>query len=193
MKHEAHKQETRKSRRTMIVSTGYKAKQDLDEGNADGTKVNNGYKRGLLSCHTAVALCAPALCSSAISSADQLSSIWPDNQLCNICKHLYSFGAVIPHIVCRGARMVGLPCITPSPHSLAAHNATHHPVDATKYFRCGASVGACLDGSCQACCEDICRDVWGLRQQLVGAAGSQQDAITEPILRAAVVRGPCIP
>ena len=80
-------------------------------------------------------------------------------------------------------------CLTVLQHTML-HN---HPVDATKYFRCGASVGACLDGSCQACCEDICRDVWGLRQQLVGAAGSQQDAITEPILRAAVVRGPCIP
>ncbi len=30
----------------MTVSTEYKARQDLDEGDADGTKLHNEYKRG---------------------------------------------------------------------------------------------------------------------------------------------------
>ena len=54
------------------------------------------------------------------------------------------------------------------------------------------SGGACLDGGGQAGCEDICRNMWGLRQQLVGATGSQQDAVTEPILRATHVGTACI-
>ncbi len=50
-KHEAHKQEKRKSRRNITVSTEYKARQDLDEGDADGTKLYNAYKRGELLIH----------------------------------------------------------------------------------------------------------------------------------------------
>ena len=50
-KHEAHKQEMRKSRRNMTVSTEYKARQDLDEGDADGTELYNEYKRGELLIH----------------------------------------------------------------------------------------------------------------------------------------------
>lgn len=84
----------------MIVSTGYKARQDLDEGNADGTKLNNEYKRGVLSCHTAVALCTPALCSSAFGPANHFSSIWPNDRLYKIRDHSHSFDAVIPNVVC---------------------------------------------------------------------------------------------
>jgi len=50
-KHETHKQEKRKSGRNMTVSTEYKARQDLDEGDADGTKHYNEYKRGELLIH----------------------------------------------------------------------------------------------------------------------------------------------
>jgi len=50
-KREAHKQEKRKSRRSMTVSTEYKARQDLDEGDADGTKLKKEYKRGELLIH----------------------------------------------------------------------------------------------------------------------------------------------
>ena len=50
-KHEAHKQEKRKSRRNMTVSTEYKARQDLDEGDADGTNLYNEYKTGELLIH----------------------------------------------------------------------------------------------------------------------------------------------
>ena len=35
----------------MTVSTEYKARQDLDEGDADGTKHYNEYKRGELLIH----------------------------------------------------------------------------------------------------------------------------------------------
>ena len=47
-KHEAGKREKRKSRRSMTGSTEYKARQDLDESDADGTKLYNEYKRGEL-------------------------------------------------------------------------------------------------------------------------------------------------
>ncbi len=50
-KHETHKQEKRKSRRNTAGSTEYKARQDLDEGDADGTKLYNEYKRGELLVH----------------------------------------------------------------------------------------------------------------------------------------------
>jgi len=50
-KHETHKQEKRKSRKSTTVSTEYKARQDLDEGDADGTKLYNEYKRGELLIH----------------------------------------------------------------------------------------------------------------------------------------------
>ena len=51
MKHETHKHEKRKSRRSTAGSTEYKARQDLDEGDADGTKLYNEYKRGELLVH----------------------------------------------------------------------------------------------------------------------------------------------
>ncbi len=50
-KHEAHKHEKRKSRRNMTVSTEYKARQDLEKGDADGTKLYNEYNRGELLIH----------------------------------------------------------------------------------------------------------------------------------------------
>ncbi len=50
-KHETHKHEKRKSRRNTAGSTEYKARQDLDEGDADGTELYNEYKRGELFIH----------------------------------------------------------------------------------------------------------------------------------------------
>ena len=50
-KHETHTQEKRKSRRNTVGSTEYKARQDLDEGDAGGTKLYNEYKRGELLMH----------------------------------------------------------------------------------------------------------------------------------------------
>jgi len=50
-KHEAGKQEKRKSKRSMTSSTEYKARQDLDERDADGTKLYNEYRRGALLIH----------------------------------------------------------------------------------------------------------------------------------------------
>ncbi|DBB17572.1 TPA: hypothetical protein ACH3X3_002627 [Trebouxia sp. C0006] len=50
-KHETHTQEKRKSRRNTAGSTEYKARQDLDERDADGTKIYNEYKRGELLIH----------------------------------------------------------------------------------------------------------------------------------------------
>ncbi len=50
-KHETHTQQKRKSRRNTVGSTEYKARQDLDEGDADGTKLYNEYKRGELLMH----------------------------------------------------------------------------------------------------------------------------------------------
>ena len=50
-KHETHKPEKRKSRRNTAGSTEYKARQDLDEGDADGAKLYNEYKRGELLVH----------------------------------------------------------------------------------------------------------------------------------------------
>ena len=50
-KHETHTQEKRKSRKNTAGSTEYKARQDLDEGDADGTKLYNEYKRGELLTH----------------------------------------------------------------------------------------------------------------------------------------------
>ncbi len=50
-KHEAYKQAKRKSRRSRTVSTEYKARQDLDEGDANETKLYNEYKRGILLVH----------------------------------------------------------------------------------------------------------------------------------------------
>ena len=47
-KHEAHKQEMRKSR---TISTDYKVRQDLEEGDADRTKICNEFKRGELLKH----------------------------------------------------------------------------------------------------------------------------------------------
>ncbi len=50
-KHETHTQEKRKSRRNTVGSTEYKARQDLDENDAGGTKLYNEYKRGELLIH----------------------------------------------------------------------------------------------------------------------------------------------
>jgi len=52
-KHETHNQVTRKSKRNMAGSTEYKARQDLDEGDADGTKLYSEYKRGEMLIHGA--------------------------------------------------------------------------------------------------------------------------------------------
>ena len=49
-KHETQKQVKRKSRTNKAGSTDYKARQDLDEGDADGTKLYNTYKRGEQRC-----------------------------------------------------------------------------------------------------------------------------------------------
>ena len=48
MKHKTHKQEKSKSRKNTAGRTEYKARQNLDEGDADGTKLYSEYKRGEL-------------------------------------------------------------------------------------------------------------------------------------------------